>query len=61
MISLELATLSNQEDCALKTKYSKSQLKPYIIPFDDKPAKEHETYELVNNGKDDQIGELVKK
>ena len=41
MIPAALAILSDQEDCALKTKYSKSQLKSYIIPFDDRPAKEH--------------------
>lgn len=29
--------------------------------FDDKPTKEHETYELVNDEKDGQTGKLVNK
>ena len=41
MIPAALAILSNQEDCSLKTKRSQSQLKSYIIPFDDRPANEH--------------------
>ena len=32
-----------------------------IIAFDDKLAKEHETYELVNDEKDGQTGKLVNK
>ena len=32
-----------------------------IILFDDKLAKKHETYELVNDEKDDQMGKLVNK
>ena len=32
-----------------------------IIAFDDKLAKEHETYKLVNDEKDGQTGKLVNK
>lgn len=58
MIPAALAILSNQEDCALKTKSRKSQLKSYIIPFDDRPAKEHKIYKLVNNEKDYSNGKV---
>ena len=39
----------------------KSEVKVYIITFDEELANEVETCELVNNEKDDQMGTLVKK
>lgn len=56
-----VVTLSNQHDCALKTKCNKPQLKPYTFLFDDKPANKDKTYELGINDSDDQMGKLVNK
>ena len=54
-------TLLNQDGCFQKTKYNKFQLKTYIILFNEKPANEDDTCQLVNNEKDDQMVKQVNK
>ena len=52
-----VATLSNQDDCTMEANYYKSQLKHYIIPFDEKHANEVETWKIVNNERISSNGE----
>lgn len=38
---------------------NRSQLKPYVISFNEKLANKDETCELFNNERDDQMGKLL--